>query len=142
MAFAALVNIVGAIFSIVGIVLYALHLANFSVIWMCGNIAAHGADKNCTYLAYLAQVSLTQSPNTLTQTDLLCNIHQTNLRSTHANQTCSVQIKSSVCFRLSEVVERRGHYSDHPGRPSAVCLHQSCCSEHQGSVLQVGGGKV
>ncbi|KAM4581546.1 membrane-spanning 4-domains subfamily A member 12-like [Odontesthes bonariensis] len=54
-AFAAFVNIVGSIFSIVGIVLYALHLANFSVIWMCGNNAAHNTDKNCTYVAYLAQ---------------------------------------------------------------------------------------
>ncbi|XP_041844272.1 membrane-spanning 4-domains subfamily A member 4D-like [Melanotaenia boesemani] len=46
-------NIVGSIFAIVGIVLYAIHLGNISIIRMCSSVA--DSDENCRYVAYLAQ---------------------------------------------------------------------------------------
>lgn len=47
-------NIVGSIFAIVGIVLYAVHLGTVNMSWRC-----HGPDANysCYYLAAVAQVS-------------------------------------------------------------------------------------
>ncbi|KAK5620354.1 hypothetical protein CRENBAI_025142 [Crenichthys baileyi] len=54
MGFSVLVNIAGSIFSIVAVVLYALHLASFTVIGMCGILDDRNS-KNCIFLANLAQ---------------------------------------------------------------------------------------
>ncbi|MED6266300.1 hypothetical protein CHARACLAT_000677 [Characodon lateralis] len=54
MGFSALVNIAGSIFSIVAVVLYALHLASFTVIGMCGILDDRNSN-NCIFLANLAQ---------------------------------------------------------------------------------------
>ncbi|XP_024866801.1 uncharacterized protein LOC108248880 isoform X2 [Kryptolebias marmoratus] len=58
--FSAFVNIVGAILSIVGIVLYAIHVATFTIIWMCANnnnlnSNNNNNNNNCIFLANLAQ---------------------------------------------------------------------------------------
>lgn len=53
--FAAFVNIVGAIFAIIGIVLYAIDLGDVSVVWMCND---NNFDDNCRHVAYFAQVGL------------------------------------------------------------------------------------
>ncbi|KAI3361317.1 hypothetical protein L3Q82_013502, partial [Scortum barcoo] len=49
--FAVLLNIVGSIFSTIGIVLYAIDLGDTSLLWMCDN----HEENNCAYVAYLAQ---------------------------------------------------------------------------------------
>lgn len=54
MGFSVFVNIVGSILSIVAIVLYALHLARFTVIGMCGTLDDRNT-KNCLFLASLAK---------------------------------------------------------------------------------------
>lgn len=56
MGFSAIANIVGAVLAIVGVVLYAVHLASFTTIWMCGSNNHDTNDNNCTFLANLAQV--------------------------------------------------------------------------------------
>lgn len=66
MGFSVFVNIVGSILSIVAIVLYALHLARFTVIGMCGTLDDRNS-KNCLFLASLAKVLNIFLPlNTLT----------------------------------------------------------------------------
>lgn len=51
-------NIAGCIFAITGIVLYAVDVAEASVVWMCDlDWAAAPYDDNCRYVAFLAQVS-------------------------------------------------------------------------------------
>uniref|UniRef100_A0A8C6NLH6 Uncharacterized protein n=1 Tax=Nothobranchius furzeri TaxID=105023 RepID=A0A8C6NLH6_NOTFU len=62
--FSAIVNIVVSISSIVGIVLYAIHLASFTVIWMCGQSDSRKSD-NCAFLAGLAKRLLTGMDITL-----------------------------------------------------------------------------
>ncbi|XP_039972758.1 uncharacterized protein LOC120783687 isoform X2 [Xiphias gladius] len=65
--FAVFVNIVGAIFAITGIVLYAIDLGDASVIWMCDQKRQH-ADNNgdkCRYVALFAQSLLTGMDVTL-----------------------------------------------------------------------------
>ncbi|XP_014894941.1 uncharacterized protein LOC106951762 isoform X2 [Poecilia latipinna] len=52
--FSVFLNIAGSILSIVAIVLYAVHLASFTVIGMCG-ILDETNSKNCIFLANLAQ---------------------------------------------------------------------------------------
>lgn len=55
-------NITGAIFAITGIVLYAIDLANASLLWMCdqsGSSVAHNGD-NCRNVALFAQASICQ----------------------------------------------------------------------------------
>ncbi|XP_054878894.1 uncharacterized protein LOC129353570 [Poeciliopsis prolifica] len=54
MGFSTFLNVAGSILSIVAIVLYAVHLANFTVIGMCG-ILDERKSKNCLFLANLAQ---------------------------------------------------------------------------------------
>ncbi|KAK2909861.1 hypothetical protein Q8A73_007576 [Channa argus] len=58
--FAVLMNIVGSIFAIVGIVLYAIDLGDVSIPSMC-NLNGHSGDDydNCVYVAFLAQHLLT-----------------------------------------------------------------------------------
>uniref|UniRef100_A0A3Q3M1Z8 Uncharacterized LOC113136424 n=1 Tax=Mastacembelus armatus TaxID=205130 RepID=A0A3Q3M1Z8_9TELE len=58
--FAVFVNIVGSIFAIVGIVLYATDLRDASVIWMCNSPNAADYKDNCINVAYFAQVSKTK----------------------------------------------------------------------------------
>ncbi|KAI9999824.1 hypothetical protein NQD34_011667 [Periophthalmus magnuspinnatus] len=51
----ALLNLVGALFSITGVVLYSLDLAHVSVVWMCDE----SADSDpCREVAAIAQVSV------------------------------------------------------------------------------------
>uniref|UniRef100_A0A3B3Y1R9 Uncharacterized protein n=1 Tax=Poecilia mexicana TaxID=48701 RepID=A0A3B3Y1R9_9TELE len=52
--FSVFLNIAGSILSIVAIVLYAVHLASFTVIGMCG-VLDETNSKNCIFLANLAQ---------------------------------------------------------------------------------------
>lgn len=56
MGAAVFVNIVGSIFAIVGIVLYAIHLGRISVSRMCGSYSSQSS--NCFELADIAQVSM------------------------------------------------------------------------------------
>lgn len=60
--FAVFVNIVGSIFAIVGIVLYAIHLGTVNMSWRC-----YGPDGNysCYYLAAVAQNLMTAADITL-----------------------------------------------------------------------------
>lgn len=57
MGVTVLVNIVGVIFAIVGIVLYATDLGSASVTWMCHSTYSD-VDYNCIKLAYIVQVSV------------------------------------------------------------------------------------
>ncbi|XP_026173034.1 uncharacterized protein LOC113136424 [Mastacembelus armatus] len=63
--FAVFVNIVGSIFAIVGIVLYATDLRDASVIWMCNSPNAADYKDNCINVAYFAQSLLTGMDITL-----------------------------------------------------------------------------
>lgn len=55
MGLSVFLNVAGSILSIVAIVLYAVHLASFTVIGMCGILDERNS-KNCMFLANLAQV--------------------------------------------------------------------------------------
>ncbi|XP_023187285.1 uncharacterized protein LOC111608194 [Xiphophorus maculatus] len=54
MGLSVFLNVAGSILSIVAIVLYAVHLASFTVIGMCGILDERNS-KNCMFLANLAQ---------------------------------------------------------------------------------------
>ncbi|KAG7474382.1 membrane-spanning 4-domains subfamily A member 3-like [Solea senegalensis] len=60
---AVLVNIVGIIFSIVGIVLYAIDLGDAAVVWMCSR--NHQQSDSCGSVAYFVQRLLTGTDVTL-----------------------------------------------------------------------------
>ncbi|XP_041799308.1 high affinity immunoglobulin epsilon receptor subunit beta-like [Chelmon rostratus] len=65
--FTVFMNIAGAIFAITGIVLYAIDLANASLLWLCDrsrNYADRHGD-NCRNVALLAQSLLTSMDTTL-----------------------------------------------------------------------------
>ncbi|XP_039662617.1 high affinity immunoglobulin epsilon receptor subunit beta-like [Perca fluviatilis] len=67
MGFTVFMNIVGAIFAITGIVLYALDLGNASLLWMCES-SSNNADQigdNCRKVALFGQTVLTSMDNTL-----------------------------------------------------------------------------
>lgn len=52
-------NIAGCIFAITGIVLYAIDLAEASVVWMCDlNWSTAQYNDNCKYVAFFAQVNM------------------------------------------------------------------------------------
>lgn len=57
MAFTAFVNIVGSIFAIVGIALYAIDLGDAAIVQMCNTHSVANYGDNCVYVAYFAQVS-------------------------------------------------------------------------------------
>ncbi|XP_028281793.1 uncharacterized protein LOC114448803 [Parambassis ranga] len=59
--FTVSINILGAIFSIIAIWLYAVDLENASITWMCnyGWISGDANDDNCRNVAYFAQKLLT-----------------------------------------------------------------------------------
>ncbi|XP_073342225.1 uncharacterized protein [Pagrus major] len=62
--FAAFVNIIGSIFAIVGIVMYAIDLSESNVGWMCDWGTTDGPDR-CKFVAYFAQRLLTGMDVTL-----------------------------------------------------------------------------
>ncbi|XP_071325696.1 membrane-spanning 4-domains subfamily A member 4D-like isoform X2 [Trachinotus anak] len=66
---AVLLNIVGSIFAVIGIVLYAIDLADASLLWMCDQSwNRHFADNygdNCRFVAFFAQKLLTGMDITL-----------------------------------------------------------------------------
>uniref|UniRef100_A0A3Q1IYH4 Uncharacterized protein n=1 Tax=Anabas testudineus TaxID=64144 RepID=A0A3Q1IYH4_ANATE len=68
LGFTVFMNIAGAIFAITGIVLYAIDLANASLLWMCDQSGSSVADDgdNCRNVALFAQVHFTSKIN-LTQ---------------------------------------------------------------------------
>lgn len=57
--YAVFMNIAGCIFAITGIVLYAIDLAEASVVWMCDlNWSTAQFNDNCKYVAFFAQVNM------------------------------------------------------------------------------------
>ncbi|XP_061920072.1 uncharacterized protein LOC133660545 isoform X2 [Entelurus aequoreus] len=60
--FAALMNLVGVVFAVVALVLYAMDVENASVLWMCGGGLE---DDNCRLAARFAQRLLTLLDGTL-----------------------------------------------------------------------------
>ncbi|XP_005923727.1 uncharacterized protein LOC102292859 isoform X1 [Haplochromis burtoni] len=64
--YAVFMNIAGCIFAITGIVLYAIDLAEASVVWMCDlNWSTAQFNDNCKYVAFFAQSLLTAMDITL-----------------------------------------------------------------------------
>ncbi|XP_055359228.1 uncharacterized protein LOC114843143 isoform X2 [Betta splendens] len=65
--FTALVNIVAAIFAIVGVVLYVIDLGDASLVWICNlsGRSLHDHDGSCVYVAHFAQSLLTAMDITL-----------------------------------------------------------------------------
>ncbi|XP_030606409.1 uncharacterized protein LOC115794870 isoform X2 [Archocentrus centrarchus] len=64
--YAVFMNIAGCIFAIIGIVLYAIDVAEASVVWMCdSNWSTAQYDDNCRYVAFFAQSLLTAMDVTL-----------------------------------------------------------------------------
>lgn len=55
-----LVNIIGSVFAVVGIVLYGIDLGESNVMWMCdsGYYDSTGSPNNCRFVAHFAQVGL------------------------------------------------------------------------------------
>ncbi|XP_006801868.1 uncharacterized protein LOC102789920 isoform X2 [Neolamprologus brichardi] len=64
--YAVFMNIAGCIFAITGIVLYAIDLAEASVVWMCDlNWSTAQNNDNCKFVAFFAQSLLTAMDVTL-----------------------------------------------------------------------------
>lgn len=113
--FAVSMNIICAVFAIVGLVLYFMDLGDTDLLWMCehGLVKADLHVDSCIEVALLAQVRI---------------LSLQHIRSTNFHMSLKVLLVSSTAS--ADLCGHDVHRSD-CSSASSLCLF--CCSGHQGS---------
>uniref|UniRef100_A0A096MC62 Uncharacterized protein n=1 Tax=Poecilia formosa TaxID=48698 RepID=A0A096MC62_POEFO len=108
--FSVFLNIAGSILSIVAIVLYAVHLASFTVIGMCG-ILDETNSKNCIFLANLAQQASKCWENPLSAAELYFSlVFQKLLRGVDITMIVMSVLQLCVCISLAVLGNKAFYY--------------------------------